>query len=96
MFIGSPRNVSLVMFLGSPRNVSSYVPRCHVTEEHNLCSSAPMSMQTYVYQDMFLGYVPQGRCFSVFGRGTFVCFFSVGNIFGTNLDLMMPRVEINL
>jgi hypothetical protein len=69
-----------------PRNISSYVPRCHVAEEHNLCSSIPMSMRTYVCQDIFLGYVPQRTkehklCssdiniyYSVFDRGTFVYF----------------------
>jgi hypothetical protein len=56
MFLGFPRNVSSVMFLGFPRNISSYVPWCHVSEEHNLCSSVLMSMRTYVRQDMFLGH----------------------------------------
>jgi hypothetical protein len=51
------------MFLGSPRNISSYVPRCHVAEEHNLCSSAPMSMQTYVHQDMLFVYVPRPKTY---------------------------------
>jgi hypothetical protein len=41
----------------------SYVPR--FPEEHKLCSSVPMSMRTYIHQDMFLGeprnisYVPR-------------------------------------
>jgi hypothetical protein len=51
-----PRNVSSHMFLGWPRNISSYVPQCHVAEEHKLCSSALMSMQSYVCQDIFLSY----------------------------------------
>jgi hypothetical protein len=53
------RNVSSDMFLGWPRNISSYVPRCHMAEEHKLCSSAPMFMQSYVRQDIFLSYVPR-------------------------------------
>jgi hypothetical protein len=40
--------ISSVMFLGSVRNVSSYVSRYHVFEKHNLCSSVPMSVRTYV------------------------------------------------
>jgi hypothetical protein len=52
-----PRNVSSHMFLGWPRNISSYVPRCHVAKEHNLCISASMSMRSYICQDMFLSYV---------------------------------------
>jgi hypothetical protein len=59
MFLGWPKNVSLVTFLGWPRNISSYVPRCHVAKEHNLCSSASMSMWSYVRQDIFLSYVPR-------------------------------------
>jgi hypothetical protein len=59
MFLSSLKNVSSVMFLGSLRNIISYVPQCHVAEEHNLCSLAPTSMQTYVCQDMFLSYVPR-------------------------------------
>jgi hypothetical protein len=87
MFLGfGPRNVSLHMFLGWPRNITSYVPWFHVAKEHNLCSSAPMSMQSYVHQDIFLSYVPRlaeehklcssaiNICSSVFGRGTFVYF----------------------
>jgi hypothetical protein len=81
-----PRNVCSDMFLSWPRNISSYVPRCHVAEEHKLCSWASMSMQSYVRQDIFLSYVPQlaeehklcssatNICSSVFGRGTFTCF----------------------
>jgi hypothetical protein len=55
MFLDFPRNVSSVIFPDSPRIISSYVPLCHVAEEHNLCSSAPMSIRTYIHQDMFLG-----------------------------------------
>jgi hypothetical protein len=69
MFLSWPKNVSLIMFLSWPRNISSYVPRCHVAEgsyvpqchmaeEHNLCSSASMSMWSYVRQDIFLSYIP--------------------------------------
>jgi hypothetical protein len=54
-----PRNVSSDMFLGWPRNISSYVPRCHVAEEHKLCYSALMSVQSYIHQDIFLSYVSQ-------------------------------------
>jgi hypothetical protein len=57
-----------------------------MAEEHNLCSSALTSMQSYVHQDMLLSYVHRlvkeyklcslaiNICSSVFGRGTFVCF----------------------
>jgi hypothetical protein len=31
----------VVMFLGSPRKIRAYVSRCHVAEEHKLCSLAP-------------------------------------------------------
>jgi hypothetical protein len=59
MFLGfGPRNISSDMFLGCPRNISSYVPWFHVAEEHNLCSSTLMSVQSYVHQDIFLSYVP--------------------------------------
>jgi hypothetical protein len=48
------------MFLGWLRNISSYIPRCHVAEEHNLCSSAPIFVQSYIHQDMFISsYVPR-------------------------------------
>jgi hypothetical protein len=86
MFLGFKlRNVSSDIFLGWPRNISFYVPRCHVGEEQKLCSSAPMSVQSYVHEDIFLGYVPwlaeehklcssaTNICFLVFGRGTLVC-----------------------
>jgi hypothetical protein len=60
MFLSfEPRNVSSDMFLGWPRNISSYVPQCHMAEEYKLCSSAPMFMQSYVRQDIFLSYVPR-------------------------------------
>jgi hypothetical protein len=60
MFLGfGPRNISSDMFLGWPRNISSFIPRCHMAEGHNLCSSAPMSMQSYVHQDIFFSYVSQ-------------------------------------
>jgi hypothetical protein len=36
--------------------VGPYVPRCHEAEEYNLCSSAQMSMRSYVRQDMFLSW----------------------------------------
>jgi hypothetical protein len=87
MFLGFlSRNVNSNMFFGWPRNISSYVPRCHVAEEHKLCSSAPMFMQSYVRQDIFLSYVPwlaeehklcsstNNMYFSIFGQGTFTCF----------------------
>jgi hypothetical protein len=60
MFLGfASRNVSSHMFLGWPRNIRSYIPRWHMVEEHNLCSTAPMFVQSYVRQDIFLSYVPQ-------------------------------------
>jgi hypothetical protein len=48
-------NVSSVMSLGSLRNIRSYVPRCHVAEEHKLCLSAPMVRWVYIRPDTFLG-----------------------------------------
>jgi hypothetical protein len=87
MFLGfGLTNVSSDMFLGWLRNISSDVHRCHMAMEHMLCSSAPMSMKSYVRQDIVLSYVPwfieehmlcssaTNICSSVFGRGTFVCF----------------------
>jgi hypothetical protein len=53
------RNISLDMFLGWPRNISSYIPRFHVAEEYNLCSSTPMSVQSYVHEDIFISYIPR-------------------------------------
>jgi hypothetical protein len=56
--IFEPRKISLNMFLGWPRDISFYVPRCHVAKEHNLCSSALMSVQCYICQDIFFSFVP--------------------------------------
>jgi hypothetical protein len=68
------------MFIGWSRNISSYIPQCHVTDEHNLYSLAPMSVQSYIRQDIFISYVSWlthehklystaiNICFSVFGR----------------------------
>jgi hypothetical protein len=66
------RNVSLYMFLGWLRNIISYISWCHVAKEHKLCSSALMSVQSYIRQDIFLSYVPRlaekhKLCSSVFG-----------------------------
>jgi hypothetical protein len=44
----NPEEHKMLMFLGSLRNIGAYVPHCHVTEEHMLCSLAPMSTRTYV------------------------------------------------
>jgi hypothetical protein len=87
MFLGfGLRNISLDTLLGWPRNISSYVPWFHIAEEHNLYSSAPMSVQSYVRQDIFLSYAPRlskehklcssgiNICSSVFVQGTFFCF----------------------
>jgi hypothetical protein len=50
------------MFLGATwlRNISdisSYIPLCHVVEEHILSLSALMTKSAYVPQDTLLGYV---------------------------------------
>jgi hypothetical protein len=92
-----PRNVSSDMFLGWSRNISSYVPRCHVAEEHKLYSSALLSVQSYIRQDIFLSYVPwfcspaTNICSSGFGRGTFVLFPVV---YGRNKQKGSTLIEI--
>jgi hypothetical protein len=53
---GTPRNIRGLCSSGNEL-MFSYVPRCHVAEEHNLCLSAPMPQWAYVPRDTFLSYV---------------------------------------
>jgi hypothetical protein len=91
VFLGfRPMNVSSDMFLSWPRRMSSYVPQCHVAEEHKLCSSAPMSVQSYVHQDIFLSYIPQFLGFWSMN----ICLFPVVNSANLNLLFSWGYIEL--